>query len=246
MSNIKIFILFSAMALSSLGMTSNSSAGVISLSDGYQVNYGIGMNPGTSNGSDIEGVFVFEWDNNNYDAFYGGVIASRGTTYLRHEIDFLPTSSLIIGYGAGISGVGDELDHLYTVTNLAFSNIVGGLKWSEAFPGVPPDPRIGHNAMVDLLKDAASGSLSALEDIYDWVKLEGYRAAFDPRGNFAVLEWTGCNAGEIPVQNSDGSFACEPVGGSIPAPGTWLLLAIGLLGIVATQAFKRSSVLADS
>jgi len=219
-----------------------ANASVITSPEGYQTYYGISMNPGTSNGSDIEGVFVFEWDNSdNYSAFYGGLIAGSGNTYLSHEIEFLPTSALIIGYGAGIPGVLDELDHLYTITSLAFSYTVGGLKWSEAFPGVPPEPRIGHNAMVDLLKDAASGSSSALTDIYNWVKTEGYRAAFDPRGNFAVLEWTGCDAGEEPVQTPNG-YICVPVGGSIPEPGTWILLVIGLLGLMVTQTVKRKPI----
>jgi PEP-CTERM motif-containing protein len=212
-----------------LVMAVKASAGVISVTDGYQINYGIGMNPGSSNGSDIEGVFIFEWNDSNFSAVYGGTIAGTGNTYLSHIIDFDPTMALLMGYGAGIPGVGDEKDHLYTITSLAFSYTVGGLKWSEAFPGIAPGTRVGHNAMINLLGDAVGGSDAALLALEDFVKAEGHRAAFDPRGRFVALEWTICSEGEI--EDPPNSGICVPIGGSIPEPASVALFGLGLAGL---------------
>jgi hypothetical protein len=202
-----------------------ASALVLPVTDGYQIDYGIAMNPGSSNGSDLEGVFIFEWNENDFSAAYGGTIAGTGNTYLSHIIDFEPTAAFILGYGAGIPGVGDEKDHLYTITSLDFSYTVGGLKWSQAFPGVTSDTRVGHDAMIGLLGDAAGGSASALAALEDFVRTEGYRAAFDPRGDFVVLEWSTCPPGTTGFPPN-----CVPVGGNIPEPASVALLGLALAG----------------
>jgi PEP-CTERM motif len=224
MFNKKAFTFSLAVAFSFIGMASSSSAGVISVVDGYQVNYGISMSPGSSNGSDLQSVFIFEWNDSNFSATYGGTIAGTGNTYLSHVIDFDPTYALLMGYGLGIPGVGDEKDHLYTITSLAFSYTVGGLKWSEAFPGITPESRVGHNAMINLLQGAEGGSSTAVDALTDWVMTEGYQAAFDPGSEFVVLEWTSCELD--PDQEK-----CIPVGGNVPAPATLALFGLGLAGL---------------
>jgi hypothetical protein len=208
-------------------MVNGANAGVVSVADGYEVSYGINMNPGSSNGSDIQNTFIFEWDDSNFNVDYAYTIAGQGRTDINHTLHFAPTSALLIGYGAGIAGVGDEKDHLYTITSSAFTYTVGGLKWSEAFPGVPPEPRVGHNAMVSLLIDAAAGDADALSDLTDFVTTEGYVAAFNPAGGFKVLEWSTCPVDEEP----DGEGGCRPVGGSVPEPTTILLLGLGVAGL---------------
>jgi hypothetical protein len=158
---------------------------------GYEVSYQIDLSVGTSNGLDILDTFIFEWnENGDFSVDYPYTINNRGRTLINHTIGFEPTSALLMGYGLGVPGIGDEKDHMFTVISSEFADSVIGLKWSQAFPGVPPDPRIGHNAMINLLKNAAAGDASALNQLTEFVKKEGYRAGFDPLGSYRVFEWT--------------------------------------------------------
>jgi hypothetical protein len=202
------------------GLVGGANAGVISVAPGsYEVSYDINLRILPTNGGDILDTFIFEWnDSGDFNVDYRDTIAGQSSTNISHVVDFEPTAAFLIGYGLGVQGVGDGKNHLFTLVNSSFANEVIGLKkWSEAFPGVPPEPRIGHNAMIGLLADAArSDDLSvremALDKITDFVKNEAYRAAFDPAGQFRVLEWT------VPI-------------GDVPAPATLALFGLGLAGL---------------
>lgn len=172
-------------------MAAPAGAAVAPITGGYEVTYEIGLNPGSSNGNDIQDVLIFEWNSaGDFNADGGFTIAGRGATSLRHTVGFEPTAALVIGWGAGIAGIGDEKDHLFTLVNRSFAANVTGKKWSEAFPGVPPEPRTGHNAMIGLLQAASGGDSAALDSIAKWVRREAEAAAFDPDGPFRVMEWT--------------------------------------------------------
>ncbi len=201
------------------GAVDGAKATVIAVAGGYEVTYGIDMTPGSSNGSDIQNTFIFEWDDSNFNVDYAYTIGGQGNTYISHIIGFAPTSALLIGYGAGIPGVGDEKDHLYTITSSAFAESVFGVKWSVAFPGVTPETRLRHSTMISLLNDAATGDVGALNELTAFVTTEGYQAAFNPAGGFKVVEWTNGQNG----------------GGSIPEPTAITLFAVGLAGLVVNR-----------
>lgn len=197
-----------------LGLAGGANAGVISVApDSYEVSYDINLRFLPRNGGDIQDTYIFEWnESGDFNVDYRSTIAGRSSTNITHTIDFEPTSAFLIGYGLAIPGVGDEKDHLFTLVNPNFASEVIGLKWSQAFPGVPPKPRTGHNAMIGLLIAAAGGDSSALDEITDFVKLEADRAAFDPASQFRVLEWTAAV-------------------GDVPAPATLALFGLGLAGL---------------
>ncbi len=187
----KYIICILILSFAILGLTCNADADVTPVPGGYEVSYQIDLSVGTSNDLDILDTFIFEWnENGDFSVDYPYTINNRGRTLINHTIGFKPTAALLMGYGLGIPGIGDEKDHMFTVISSGFANSVIGQKWSQAFPGVPPDPRIGHNAMINLLKNAAAGNASALNQLTEFVKKEGYKAGFDPIGSYRVFEWT--------------------------------------------------------
>jgi hypothetical protein len=166
-------------------------AAVTAVPGGYEVSYHVYLPGGTSNGQDIRSVFLVEWDESGHRSVdHAFSIAGRGSTRLAHVVGFRPSAALVIGYAEGIAGVGDGKDHLFTLTSAAFAEQATGQNWGVVFPGVPPEPRVGHNAMTALLQDAAAGDGNALDAIVRFVDTEGHRAAFDPAGRFRVIEWT--------------------------------------------------------
>lgn len=168
-----------------------ANAAVSPVVGGYQVSYDINLSSGTSNGSDIQDILIFEWsDDGDFTVDSGFTIDGRGNTVLKHVIDFEPAYALVIGWGAATPGKGDEKDHLFTLTNSSFAAQITGKKWSEAFPGVPPIPRTGHDDMINLVQAAASGDLNALDAVTEFVQREAGSAAFDPSGKFRVVEWS--------------------------------------------------------
>lgn len=207
-----------AAPLFALGLLAAGSASAAPLP--VQMHYAVDMNPGTAEGRDIQGLFVFEWDalgSLHVDGDF--TMAGRGITVLERTLDFQPVAALLIGYGRGIPNVGDGKDHLYTLVDDAFAGSATGLRWSAAFPGTATQPRIGHDAMVGVLASAADGDAASLSQLTAWVQAEGHRAAFNPAGRYTMLEWT----------------IAGPIGGNVPEPASLALVALGLAAAVSAR-----------
>jgi hypothetical protein len=204
------------------------SAAVTATPTGFRISYDINLSKGTSNGSDIQDTLIFEWnDAGDFSVTSGSTIAGRGRTVLDHVIDFEPTAALVMGWGAAVPGVGDEKDHIFTLVRAGFAEAVTGLKWSAAFPGVPPLPRTGHSDMTVLLQAAASGDTAALAAVEEFVRREGGSAAFNPANSFRVLEWSTAVPIDPPLQ--------VPV---MPAFALWAVV-LGLV-LVARGFIRRA------
>ncbi len=188
-----------------------------------QVSYGINMSPGTSNGSDITDVFIFESNGGQLSVDQGFVIAGRGVSYLTHTSPFAPTSALIAGIGRGVAGIGDGQDHIYMVVNDAFAESIVGTPWSAIFPG-NGDGRVRHGEFVDLLTDASAGDPDALAAILDFARVDAAAAWFVPNGSFSVSEFS------VPE---------PPVGHEVPQPGALALLATALAGLAGRAIARR-------
>lgn len=178
-----------------------ANAGVVPEAGGFRVSYDINLAAGTSNGSAIQDVLIFEWNAaGDFSVEAGPAVAGQGTTVLSHVISFKPDAALVMGWGAAVAGVGDEKDHIFTLVRPSTATEFTGKKWSEAFPGVPPAPRTGHNAMIGLLQAVATGDAAALAAVTDFVRREAGAAAFDPAGAFRILEWSTATPLDPPAQ----------------------------------------------
>ena len=181
----------------------------------YQVSYGFNMTPGTSSGSDITNVFIFETNGAAVTVDSGFDIAGTGVSYLTHTSSFAPTSALIAGMVLGTPDVGDGIDHVYLVVNNAFAESSVGLLWREVFPG-DGVTRVRHSEFIDLLLDASAGDQTALDALLRFATVDAAGAWFDPNGPFSVAQF---------------SLTDPPVGVSVPAPGALTLVAMALAGL---------------
>lgn len=206
----------------------SAGARVKPVSGGYEVSYNVVIPKGTSNGNDIQDVVIFEWNEFGHLNVEGGFsIKGKGHTNLSHVIGFEPESALVFGWGAAVSGVGDEKDHLFTLANSSFTRQITGKKWSEAFPGVAPVPRTGHNALIGLVRAASGGDSEAVDDLTAFIRREAETAAFDPAKGFRVIEWS----------------VGHPIDTALPVPALsfygMLLLILGFVAVSRRAARVR-------
>lgn len=111
------------------------------------------------------------------------------------------------------------------IVNNAFAGSIVGLRWSEVFPG-SGGTRVRHNEFVDLLTDASAGDAAALAAVRTFATIDAAAGWFDPNGQFAVSEFT---------------VVLPPIGGSIPEPGTLVLLCTVLAALGYARGRKAKA-----
>lgn len=185
--------------------------------------YTLNLNPGTSAGNPVTNIMIFEAsaDGSQLLIDYGGsasgyTISGRGESTLTHLSAFTPAFSLIVG-------ITQQIDKLSLVffTNNAFAAQAAGTNFNPNFYSIT------HNALIDRIKAAESGSASDLAWFRDsfW-PLDGTRTAFATGGPKTAIEFT---VGQIisPVPEQTSTF--------------WLLLGVCLAGaVVRRRVFVKS------
>ncbi len=198
-----------------LSFAANARASVIPLLSGlYEVNYSFDLKGGTLFGGDVTDIFIFETDGVQISIDSIFTAAGNGPTTLSHEIAFDPTLSLLIGLDRAPvdSGV---VDHLVIMMNNEFAaDALTKDKFSTIFPAIDGRARIGHNQLIQAIKDAQQNDQGAISLMSDFFMVDaGKFARFDPRDSFRVLEFTGPVAIDV-----------------VPEPASLLLMGGGLAG----------------
>ena len=198
-------------------------ASVIPLNGGFEVNYDFDLKRGTLYGSDITDIFIFETDGTQVNVDYTFSAAAMGPSTISHEILFDPTLALVLGLDLAPLDSGNK-DHLVVFMDNDFAaDALTKAKFSEVFPTVEGRDRVRHSVLVQAIKDSQLGDSDALQSLTEFfIEDAGKFAAFDPENSFRVVEFS----------------PKEPID-VIPEPSTYMLMGMGLLGMLG---WKRRQI----
>jgi len=196
-----------------LALHNAAQAGVIPVTTGYEVSYGINLPEGaTPPDQHINNVFIFEWAGSQRSVDYSYQIRGGGQTTLSHITPFVPDSAFVIGFIDAVPGApagsNDAKRHLYTLVDTGYSDYLVENHLGDLFSQLFGQ---GEQFTIDQMILAAQGSQPALDGLWSFVTTEMADAAFDPAGDFRVHKWS-------PVT--------PPI--PVPAPGSIVLLCLGL------------------
>jgi len=152
---------------------------------GVMVSYTASLS--TSKGNPVTHLLILETDGVHpvQGFIYPSDVPGRGTTVIRHEADFQPTKSLLIGVTEGVDVDGTDKTQLVMFLDPAFAAAHAGSPFSSVFPGTR------HSETIAALTAAVAGDATQLAWFTDtFFSGPAAGAPFDSSGAFVVAEFT--------------------------------------------------------
>ena len=146
-----------------------------------------------------------------------------GVFQLSHEVDFEPTSALVIGITERDQ---DDNSDIVMFTTAEYAAAALGYRYNEMFPYDNPI-NLRHNQVGLVLQDAHNGNTAALDLLTSFLRGPDAAAAyFNPHGSFSIIQF---------------SVVAPPIGVAVPEPASLAIWGIGLIGLAVRSRLRSKS-----